>query len=204
MKTVRRLWALLAIAPFVFVAACEKKPAKPIAGVRIGTGTMGAATYAVAAASHARGARTYLLRNPRTHATGLKLFVADGSGRAYVDVIRSGTGTTALAIARDGVVLQAIGSAGSAEERAFLRAMLSPAPVRPLRRSATFTAALLAENDTGDSTNGKPSNLYKLFGMFPDGDDVELYLAVATDGRSVTFSEKDEGYRPNLTRFLSR
>ncbi|HEV2739832.1 MAG TPA: hypothetical protein VGU66_14745 [Candidatus Elarobacter sp.] len=187
------------------VAACTHQPVatdgrKPVVAYRIGNGDSGMATYSVVASSHAHGVVTYELASSRAHPAALELLVADGGGRGYFD---AGPGKRELAIARDGVVLRAIGAAGAQQERAFLKAMRSPAPKRPLRASATFTSILLGGNESGESTNGVPARLYKLFGMFPDGDDVELYLAVALDGRSVTFSEKDPDYRPSLTTFLS-
>jgi len=156
------------------------------------------AAYIVAGSSRVRGGTLYRLGNPATHAAALELIVADTGGASYVEHIAAGTHDpgvvrdgvvvrsvgSGLAIARDGVVLCALGTAGAAEQRAFLKAMRSPKPARPLRPVATFTAALLARHE--------------------DGEDVELYLIVTDDGRSVTFAEKDPENRPLLTRFLSR
>lgn|GEM_PF-6355473 len=206
LKAVRALAVSLACAVVLAAVACAKTPdaadaKKPVDAAGIGDDDRGIATYSVAGSSHAHGVATYRLANPKTHRAALELFVADGTGRSYVDVIKSGKRD--LAIAPDGVVLHAIGTAGVQEERAFLKAMGSPLPQRPLRASATFTSILLGDNDAKESTSGTPSRSYKLFGMFRDGDDVELYLEVANDGSSVTFSEKDPDYRPSLTRFLS-
>ncbi len=189
----------------VLAAACTKPTGvadaeKPVVAPGILDGDVGIATYSVARSSHASGVMTYRLANSKTHRAALELFVADGSGPGYFDAIDSGQRNAA--IARDGVVLHAIGTAGAQEERAFLQAMRSPKPTRPLRASATFTSILLGIKKPEHST-GKPSRVYKLFGMFPDDDDVELYLDIAVDGRTVTFSEKDPDYRRNLTRFLS-
>ncbi len=175
---------------------------RPAITVTSATDVGGGATYTVVAASHARGVATYRLLRPGTKRVALELLVADTSGMSYGDVIASGDGR--LAIARDGIVLRTAGPAGDLEERAFLRALHSPAPTRPLRRTVRFTSALLDARYAGDASGGRTSRLYKLFGMFPNDDDVELLLAVALDERSVTFLEKDETYRPLLTRFLSR
>jgi hypothetical protein len=206
LNAVRRAAALLACTVVLAAAGCGKAPPaaddkKPVAAATSGSENRGIATYAVVGSSRANGVVTYRLANPKGRRAALELFVADSSGPAYRDAVSAVTHK--VAIAPDGVVLHAIGVAGAQEQRAFLRAMRSPAPKRPLRASSTFTAVLFDDNHTSESTNGKPSRLYKLFGMFRDDDDVELYLAIAADGSSVTFSEKDPDYRPNLTRFLS-
>ena len=211
MVTQGRIAAVSAAACFVVTAGCaaankpvgaEHKGVAVARAIAIGSDDGGSATYSVVASSRANGVARYRLASPRTHAAALELFVREAPGRAYADVITSGKRD--LAIAPGGVVLRAVGHGGVDEERAFLRSMRSPVPAKPLRSSVEFTSALLAEHDTGDATNATPSSVYKLFGMFPGGDDVELYLAVADDGRSARFSEKDDAFRPVLTRFFTR
>ncbi len=223
MKRLRGVAVPLATLMLVSATGCMAKNA-PVtnknevhAAVGVEAGLSVEATYVVVGASRARGAARYRLENPRTHVSALELIVADVSGRPYVDSVASGARAGGIvrngvvvrperdvAIARDGVVLRALGTRGAGEELAFLKAMLSPSPVRPLRPMISFTSALLSEHQVDEATNGRPASVYKLFGMSRDADVVELYLIVSDDGRSVTFAEKDPENRPLLTRFLSR
>jgi hypothetical protein len=170
--------------------------------MQIGTGDWGTVTYAVIASARTRRSTVFRLARPGTNVAVFTLTLPDLSGLSFAEAVSSGK--TVRSVARGEIMLAVAGPNGEAAERAFLRAMRSPPPKRSLRRAVTFTAIVIDRGHSGEETGGVPADLYKLFGVFPDGEDVELLLAVALDRRSVTFSEKDESYRPDLTRFFSR